>query len=424
MLNPYLSRRGRKCLFSRTIGCTVWLAGLLVSGAAVRAADLAPVLVGPSAPVAAGQPLTVWLNWLNTMAEPVVQRVPSGVECRLVKGANRFEGRLELSVASGAGEVTIPAGGFVRREYVLNAPRSLAGAVWLDLPGAIANRILVEIAPATGLAVQPAGSKETLAATGRVEEPPKDVFDPQGLFKRHIFGHEPFYFTVGPKSPNAKIQFSFKYRFLSRDDSADNLAGRYTWLEGFHFGYTQTALWDWNKPSAPFFDTSYKPELLYSTDGVAPSYLPGWFHVDLAGALQHESNGKDGTNSRSINIAYLRPKFTFDLGDDWRLSLSPKAFVYLPDVDDNPDIAKYRGYVELRATIGQIEGAQLSSILRAGSGRRFGSVELDFTYPLWQPWHAGPKIYFLAQYFTGYGESILQYNKSSSSFRAGFSLYR
>lgn len=409
----------------RTLARALCLAGLLATTLLAPAAEITPLLTGPSEPIQAGRALPVWLNWLNTTPQPVVQSVPASIACRLANTATRFESRLELRTAADAGDVTIPAGGFIRREYLLNAPGTLAGAVWLDLPGAPANRIMVEIAPA-GILTGKSTERGTNgpATADKIESNAKDPFDAQGLFKRHIFGHEPFYFIVGPESPNAKIQLSFKYRMISADDSPKSWAHDQPWLEGFHFAYTQTSLWDWQKNSAPFFDTSYKPEMLYSTERVAQRHLPDWLHLDLAGGIQHESNGKDGTNSRSINLAYLRPTLTFDLSDEWFLSLSPKAFVYLPDVDDNPDIAKYRGYGELRATIGKHQGAQLSSIFRLGSTGQYGSVELDFTYPLWEPWNHGPKVYFMAQYFTGYGESILLYNRSSSAFRAGFSLYR
>jgi hypothetical protein len=150
---------------------------------------------------------------------------------------------------------------------VVAAPGALAGVVWLDLPGATASRILVEITPAETPAVKPGSAgKENSSAAGQVEGGAKDLFDPQGLFKQHVFGHEPFYFIAGTKSPNAKIQLSFKYRLLSAEDSPNSWANDQPWLEGFHFAYTQTSLWDWRKESAPFFDTSYKPELLYETN--------------------------------------------------------------------------------------------------------------------------------------------------------------
>ena len=57
------------------------------------------------------------------------------------------------------------------------------------------------------------------------------------------------------------------------------------------------------------------------------------------------------------------------------------------------------------------------------SGNR-GSVQLDLTYPMMSLLSGSLSVYLQAQYFTGYGESLLLYNERSSAFRIGFSLYR
>jgi outer membrane phospholipase A len=186
--------------------------------------------------------------------------------------------------------------------------------------------------------------------------------------------------------------------------------------------YTQISLWDWNKASAPFFDSSYKPEFLYRYEGLLGKRKEDWFHLDLQTGIQHESNGKDGDNSRSLNIAYFRPTITVDITHQAQLTLIPRAWLYVGDTSDNPDIARYRGYADLRAML-TIRGLQVSALGRFGEHGDRGSVQLDVTYPLMNLWN-NFSVYLHAQYFDGYGESLLEYNKRSSSVRLGFSLYR
>ena len=45
--------------------------------------------------------------------------------------------------------------------------------------------------------------------------------------------------------------------------------------------YTQTSLWDWNAPSAPFLDSSYRPEVLYLRELVDRGSWADWFRLYL-----------------------------------------------------------------------------------------------------------------------------------------------
>jgi len=201
------------------------------------------------------------------------------------------------------------------------------------------------------------------------------------------------------------------------------LATKVPALKGFNLAYTQTSLWDWNAPSAPFFDTSYKPEFLYAWSRVAGGQSLDWYQLDLQGGLKHESNGKNGADSRSLNTAYLRPTLTLGRDDGLQLTLQPRAWVYLGDLSDNPDIADYRGYADLRAILGWKRGLQLSALGRLGKDANHGSLQLDLTYPMMKIFGSF-SLYLDAQYFTGYGESLLEYNQRSEAFRVGFAIYR
>ncbi len=257
-------------------------------------------------------------------------------------------------------------------------------------------------------------SAKALAAT----EPAP--FDPGQFLKEHLSGYEPMYFVAGPDSPNAKFQFSLKYQLLNNEGP---LARKAPWARGFNLAYTQTSLWDWNQASAPFLDSSYKPEFLYSWERVVGGRPTNSVRLDLQTGLQHESNGKGGLDSRSLNIAYLRPTLTLGRDDHFQLSLQPRAWVYIGDLSDNPDIAHYRGYADLRAIIGWKQNVQLSAIGRLGSSGDKGSLQLDLTFPLMRLWR-NFSAYLQAQYFIGYGESLLLYNQRSTAYRFGFAIYR
>jgi phospholipase A1/A2 len=241
------------------------------------------------------------------------------------------------------------------------------------------------------------------------------------FFKEHFFGYEPFYFLAGTESPNAKFQISLRYRILNHEGP---LAQKVPWLEGFNLAYTQRSLWDLEGESAPFLDSSYMPEFLYRWERVDRGRWASWLRLDLQGGLQHESNGKGGADSRSLNVAYLRPTITLGQPAGFRGTLAPGVWAYVGSLDDNPDLRDYRGYADLRANVGWARGLQLGAWGRLGSDGNHGSVQLDLTYPMMRLLSGSFSLYLQAQYFTGYGESLLLYNQRSEAFRAGFALYR
>lgn len=238
-----------------------------------------------------------------------------------------------------------------------------------------------------------------------------NAFDPVDFFKRHIFPYEPIYFIAGSEDPNAKFQFGFRYQIADTD---------YKWANGFNFAYTQTSLWDLSSPSAPFFDSSYKPELLYICDSVIGGGSTNWLRLDLQVGAQHESNGKGGVDSRSLNIAYFRPTLVLGYPDSLQFTLQPRVWSYLGDLTDNPDIDQYRGYFDLRAML-TWKDLQLSAIGRMGKEgyTENTSAQIDLTYRI-----PGMAVYLDVQYFTGYGESLLRYNERTDAWRFGIALYR
>jgi outer membrane phospholipase A len=230
---------------------------------------------------------------------------------------------------------------------------------------------------------------------------------------------EPMYFADGSNGENlAKFQLSFKFRMVIPDDPRSR-----GFLDNLYFGYTQTSLWDLGEYSAPFRDTSYMPQLFY--------YLPdtgwksSWFSkMALMTGYEHESNGRDGPESRGIDIFFVRPTWEFGDVDGNHLTVSPKVYFYAHIAGENHDIADYRGYMDLLLKYGSNDGWQLATTLRKGTKSTYGSIDTQFTYPLSKLINSRWGGFLWVGFFTGYGEDILDYNQHRWIARIGYSVAR
>ncbi len=428
-----------------------WLLALvffLILPGTCRGQEAMAILAGPTEAVLAGSDVSVWVQFLNLSNGPVTRAFPAKIVCRITAGEQVFNTALEARDPSESGKVTIPAGGFVRKEYKLILPQDIEGQALLEVPQIGANRVVLDV------------RKQQEAVPDEAEEPPKSFFDrffregivpkkdydPAIFFKQHFFGYEPIYFIAGSGRPSTKFQFSLRYQILNREGF---LAKKVPPLTGLNFAYTQTSLWDLGSESSPFLDTSYKPELFYLWERVDRKRWADWFRLDLQGGFQHESNGnpeitsdflgegertsyyvEDGSGgerlktSRSLNILYLRPTAVFGKEDRLQFTLSPRVWAYVGNLSDNPDLSDYRGYADLRAIVGWPRGLQLLATGRLGDEGNRGSLQLDLTYPMMRLLSGSFSLYLHVQYFTGYGESLLLYYRRSDAVRFGISIYR
>ncbi|MDD2701716.1 MAG: phospholipase A [Sideroxydans sp.] len=223
------------------------------------------------------------------------------------------------------------------------------------------------------------------------------------------------YFAIG-NAGVARFQFSFKYRILDPDS---RLVEWFSPLSNLHLGYTQTSMWDLGGESKPFRDTSYRPSLFWQ----GTSYRDG-FKPDLIRAgFEHESNGRAGPDSRSINIFFFQPGWVNRLSGGRIVGFSSKLYAY-QDKTDNPDIERYRGYADWEFGAGREDGAVWMAKFRSGTGG-YGSAQLEYSYPLRNPLFARTGGFVYVQMFNGYGETLLDYNrKQSTQLRIGFAIVR
>ena len=318
---------------------------------------------------------------------PPGETLPDELELRLVAPP-----REHVLTLTAAGATT-----GAQRTYAADMPQDLSGVVSAVLVGRSSSVLQLIVA----------GRPDTLGALtgaygGLGGEPP-------------LSENDPMYFVVGAHDGwNARFQLSFKYRLF---DQGSGFGQDQPWLAGLYFAYTQNSIWDLEADSRPFRDTSYRPSLFWRWERADEKT---WIDGVRAG-FEHESNGKEGDESRSINILFVRPEWRWKLREDASFEFTPKIYGYL-DKADNPDIQKYRGYVDWRFRYDAGGEWIVTPVLRVGTSGK-GSVQVDASRRV-RDLKVGPiSGYLQLQYFNGYGEDILDYNvRRPWQFRIGFAI--
>lgn len=377
------------------------------------------VVVNLLAPVEAatlGGEVRVDLVILNPTPTEVIFETPMTLSG--VLSSERRSWPVQLRGQAGGGAL-VAARGFSYRSFIFTVPAEARGRLVLDLNQPQPARALIEVKAAAA-----PGRERHIASAPLSTSLPGQPADSaiQRTFAGRFSPHEPVYFIYGPDAPGAKFQFSFKYRVLGQQA---RLGDELPALRGLYAGFTQRSLWDIDADSSPFYDSSYMPELMLESQSVIdPGNAGGFQMLGYQVGVRHESNGQQGPESRSLNIAYVRPAFSFGRLDGWNLLLLPRIFAYIVDVENNPDIRDYRGNVELTAIMGRNDRGALALTGRVGRGFHKGSLQADLTIPVKFDRMFDFATYVLIQYWNGYGESLRSYNQRTETVRAGFSLVR
>ncbi len=200
----------------------------------------------------------------------------------------------------------------------------------------------------------------------------------------------------------AGFQISFKAP-VARDWFGENFE--------LYMSYTNRSFWQLynSDASAPFRSSDHEPEVFLRYYGRAE--LGPFVLRNLDFGFSHQSNGRSRPESRSWNR--LVGGAVIDAG---RLSLRTQLWYRIPESskdDDNPDIEDFLGYGELRA-IYAVDDHTWSAMFRQGD--RKGALELTWTYKLTDD------VSLFTQYFEGYGETLLDYNRRVQRIGLGISL--
>lgn len=190
------------------------------------------------------------------------------------------------------------------------------------------------------------------------------------------------------------------------------------------FAYSQQSYWQLftGRISRPFRTTDHEPEVIY----VYPNDfgLPGGWRWRMTGVgLVHQSNGQSLPLSRSWNRVYGLA--AIELGNRWQLQAKVWRRVRESNEnDDNPGIASYIGRAELKAAWNLNSDHTLALTMRHSlTETARGSYRLEWLRTLGD-YRFGHKsnLRLHTQVFSGYGDSLIDYNRRRTVFSVGFAL--
>ena len=214
------------------------------------------------------------------------------------------------------------------------------------------------------------------------------------------------------KDVEAKFQISLKIPLLTGH-----------WLnEGdqLFFGFTLQSWWQIyaDEISKPFRETNYQPEFFYVTP---LNFHPWGGNSALVTGFEHQSNGRSqqlsrGWNRVYINYLYEKRNFALSFRPWYRIPEEEKSSPSDGQGDDNPDILDYMGHFELGMVYKHSTYFELSFKGRENFATHNGFVEVGATFPLWG------KLKGYAQFSSGYGESLIDYNVNQKRFGIGIAL--
>lgn len=198
----------------------------------------------------------------------------------------------------------------------------------------------------------------------------------------------------------------------NHNEAKFQLSMKYHLYRPFYFAYTQKTLWQLYdaSDSRPVRETNYNPELFWQWVPREWPLLPEAVRF----GVEHESNGGAKGVSRSWDRAYAwlhfqQETFSFNL-KAWSI-LSQRSKVGEGDALD-PQIQKYYGWLETSLAFSADETFVLGGLVRYNPSNGHGAFRLDLLADT-------GTIRLYAQYWRGYGESLIDYDQDLEKFGAG-----
>ena len=202
------------------------------------------------------------------------------------------------------------------------------------------------------------------------------------------------------KNTNVKFQISISQRLTK---------STLPWGTYLYLFYSQKCFWNVLEESMPMTDLNFNPGIGLGK----PLFVRNRFIGELKLMAEHESNGKSGDDSRSWNKVSLAANILISPN----FIVHGKTWIPIIDGQNNKDILNYCGIyqvgISLRTNDNKIGFSTLLTKRRGWNLNYNTLVELSYRF------NNNQNQYFFLQYYNGYGEGLLEYNKFHSQLRAG-----
>lgn len=210
--------------------------------------------------------------------------------------------------------------------------------------------------------------------------------------------------TIGHKPTAANSDVKFQLSIAQRLTKSKLPFDTYLFIQ-----YTQKAFWNVFQESLPMRDLNFNPGIGLGHLIIRHNKFIGKGYL----MLEHESNGKDSTASRSWNRISMAADVV--LTKNWEVQFQ----TWIPIVDGkyNKDLLKYKGIFQMAGNF-RTDNRRFNCALILTKRKTWWSfntqVELSYKF------NNNENQYFFLQYYNGYGENLLEYNKFKSMLRIGF----
>lgn len=202
------------------------------------------------------------------------------------------------------------------------------------------------------------------------------------------------------QNTNVKFQISIAQR-LTRSTLP--------WGTYLYLFYTQKCFWNVLENSMPMTDLNFNPGIGLTK----PFFAKNRYIGKLTFMIEHESNGRDSIESRSWNRVALAANVFVTKN----LMVHGKIWAPIVDGENNRDIVDYCGFWQI--------GTQVVSDDKRFSGgvtvvKRKGwnlnsNVIVDLSYRIFKQ----ENQYLFLQFYSGFGEGLLEYNRYHCQVRMG-----
>lgn len=222
-----------------------------------------------------------------------------------------------------------------------------------------------------------------------------------GLYKDNYFIFGP---PIGKKPTKDNTNIKFQISIAQKLTKSTLPWGTYLYLY-----YTQKVFWNVLQNSMPMTDLNFNPGIGLNK----PLFVKNRFVGSLSLQIEHESNGRDGDESRSWN----KISFGGSIMVDPQFVVFGKYWIPIIDGVNNKDILKYCGIYQFGWQVHSVNRKFATSITLVK--REGWNLNYNVIFEAAYRFSTKSNQYLFAQFYSGYGEGLLAYKEYHQQLRIG-----